>query len=119
MLPLNVAVRTGDTIYFGGIAPIDDEGDILQPGNVEAQLEKIINRLEHVLDKAGLGLKNLCFVTVYLNDIHLYDRMNRVYAELMPKPYPARKVVETKFHMTGMVVEMTAIASSTEKEIIS
>jgi enamine deaminase RidA (YjgF/YER057c/UK114 family) len=119
MLPLNVATRTGDTIYFGGIAPIDEGGQIIQPGDVEAQLRRIVHRLEGYLGKVGLNLENLVFVTVYLNDIHLYDLMNRVYTELMPEPYPARKVIETKFHMTGMVVEMTAVASATVKTIIA
>ncbi len=46
--------------------------------------------MEAYLAKAGMGLGNLAFVTVYLPDLSHYAAMNEAYARRIPPPYPAR-----------------------------
>ena len=116
--PNNPAVKCGDTVYFGGIAPVDANNVVVAKNDVEKQVEVILQRIEGYLKKADMTLENLAFVTVYLSDISLYQKMNEVYQAIMPKPYPARKVIQAPMVLEGMVVEMTAVASKQPKEIL-
>ena len=112
MIPNSEAVRAGDLIFFGGIAPMDGHGVIADSNDIERQTETIIRRMARYLSAEGLSLEHLVSVTVYLSDIRLYDRMNAVYARLMPSPLPPRKVIQGPMTIDGMVVEMTAVASA-------
>lgn len=117
-IPNNPAVKVGNTVYFGGIAPFGADGSVAAKGDVGEQVKVILDRMDGYLKKVGMGLENLVFVTIYLSDLKLYAEMNKVYAELMPEPFPARKVVQAPMTLEGMVVEMTGIASLEEKVIL-
>ena len=117
-IPNNPAVKAGNTIYFGGIAPLGADGMVAAKGDVGGQVKTILDRMENYLKKAGMTLENMVFVTIYLSDLKLYEEMNRAYAQYMPGPYPARKVIQAPMTLEGMVVEMTGIASQDKKEIL-
>lgn len=117
-VPGNVAVLSGDTLYFGGVAPVDDTGQVVAKGDVAAQTERIIERMEAYLAKAGMTLQNLVFVTVYLPSLEHYAKMNEAYARRMPQPFPARKLIVTQLTLEGMVVEMTGIPRAGVKTVL-
>lgn len=117
-IPNNLALQAGELIFFGGTAPIDKDKNLLAD-DVSGQTKAILKRIQTVLEKKGLGLANLCFVTIYLKDLADYQEMNQAYAEVLEKPYPARKVIEAPMTIPGMKVEMTAIVSAAKKEILA
>lgn len=109
-IPANPAIKSGETVFFGGIAPINTNGSIVGRNDVQHQAKVIIDRMASYLEKADMTLKNLVFVAVYLQDIGLYPSMNEAYSRFMPKPFPTRKVIETTLTLDGMLVEMSGIA---------
>lgn len=113
----NWLVRTGDTCYFGGTAPLDVNGNLVGPNEAAAQTEAIIARYRDALKKQGLGLENIVFITVYLKSLDDYAAMNEAYGRMLPEPYPARKVVQAPMTINGMVVEMTAVAGKEVKVV--
>jgi 2-iminobutanoate/2-iminopropanoate deaminase len=117
-IPANVAVLSGDTLYFGGVAPYDDNGDVVAAGNVAAQTDRIFDRMEAYLAKARMTLANLTFVTVYLPSLAYYAAMNEAYALRMPQPFPARKLIVTPLTREGMVVEMSGVAARVAKTVL-
>lgn len=119
MIQNKEAVRSGDLIFFGGIVARDAAGVFPKSYDVEGQTELIIRRIEAYLRGQDLSLDNLVSVTVFLTDIRDYDLMNRAYAANMPSPLPPRKVIVGPLTVAGAVVEMTAVASSDPREILS
>jgi len=117
-VPANVAVLSGDTLYLGGVTPVDEAGQVVAKGDVTAQTHRIFDRLEAILARAGMTLANLVFVTVYVPSLSYYAEMNEAYARRMPQPFPARKLIVTQLTLEGMVVEMTGIASRQHKKVI-
>lgn len=117
-VPNNWCVETNNTFYFGGTAPTDEHNHIVAPGRAGEQTRCILGRYKAALEKEGLGLEHVAFVTVYLADLSDYAEMNDAYGELMPEPYPARKVVRAPMTLEGMVVEMTAVASREIKRVL-
>jgi 2-iminobutanoate/2-iminopropanoate deaminase len=110
MVPNSEALRSGDTIYFGGIVARDNEGLLLFPHDVQRQTEIVIRRIRAYLATQRLGLENLVSVSVFLSDIRYYDAMNETYVKEMPSPLPTRKVIISPFTIEGAMVEFTAIA---------
>jgi len=117
--PNNPAIVAGDTIYCGGLAPIDLSGRLLGSGDIALQTRAVLERMRQLLQAESCGLERACFVTVYLAHQKDYPAMNEAYAALMPQPYPARKVVVAPMFREGVLVEMTIIASRQLKRVVT
>lgn len=109
---INRAIKAGNTVYLGPLQPLDESGEPMAMGDVVIQTRVIVDWMAHYLEKADMTLANLVSVTVYLHDIGLMDEMDYVYRQLIPEPYPVLKVVVAHIAERGVVIEMTAIASS-------
>lgn len=114
-LPTSPAVIAGDTLYFGGLASVDSDGNVVGENDIETQTRNIFDRMKYYLGQADMELKHLVYIQIYLEDLNMYSRMNQEYSELMLKPYPARKVIQTTLPLKGAVIEISGIASKKEK----
>ena len=108
-LPISQYTWAGDTLYIGGIAPIED-GEVLYPDNLKEQFLLVMNKLKSILADNKLDLSCLVMVNVFLSDITMFEIFNEYYAKEMTQPWPPRKLLEAKMSRKGITVEMTAIA---------
>jgi 2-iminobutanoate/2-iminopropanoate deaminase len=69
-----------------------------------------MKNLGAILEAAGSGFDRVVKATVYLTDLGDFDAVNRVYAEFMPSPPPARVCVEVSRLPRGARVEVDAVA---------
>ncbi|MDD3391464.1 MAG: RidA family protein, partial [Synergistaceae bacterium] len=83
---------------------------------VEEQTEQVLKNLAAVLEAGGSDPAHVLRVTVYVSDISLWDRVNRVYGEFFGEHKPARTVVPTRDLHHGFLVEIDAIAAVVSKE---
>ncbi len=101
--PYSALVEVGDLVFVAG-----------RLGATKAEFEEevatAIGAVEVELRRAGCTLADLVQVTCYLSDIALYERFNRVYAEKVPQPWPARAVVGVAGLPAGAHVEIVALA---------
>ena len=68
----SAAVAYGNMVFLSGIG-------YHQPGTIEDHTHGVIKELEQNLIKAGSSLQKCLKVSVFLNDLKDYDRMNAVY----------------------------------------
>jgi len=66
------AVAYGNMLFLSGVGYHD-------PGTIEDATKHVIAELEQNLIKAGSSLQKVLKVSVFLNDLKDYDRMNAVY----------------------------------------
>jgi len=101
--PYSALVESGDLVFVAG-----------RIGATKAEFEEevrtAIGAVEAELKRLDLGLGDVVQATCYLSDIALYQRFNAVYAELVPKPWPARAVIGVSGLPAGARVEIVAIA---------
>lgn len=107
--PFPQAVQVGPLVFLSGQGPISRETNRPIEGNFTAQVRETFANLENILRAAGLSLAHVVKVTVYLTDIARVPEFNHLYEELMPKPYPARTLVQVG--LRGIDVEMDMIAA--------
>lgn len=100
------STRHGDIVYIAG------KGAHVEPFEIKAHTEIVLQELEKELVKAGSSMEKVLKVTVFLNDIADYKGMNEIYKGRFGKNPPVRTTVAVaKGGVPGdSLVEMDAIA---------
>lgn len=63
-----VSYRDRRQVVVSGTASIDRDGNIVHPGNVQAQLERAIENIEALLKQGGAALSDIGLFIVYVRD---------------------------------------------------
>jgi len=104
------AVIHGDLVYVSGQLAIDPQTGEKRIGSIEEQTELVLRNISAILKAANSGMDQVLKTTVYIADIALWERVNRVYADFFGEHRPARAVVPTRELHFGFQVEIEAIA---------
>ncbi|WP_439565971.1 RidA family protein [Microcella sp.] len=108
------ATRAGDTVHLGGQTAMDAAGRIVDGGIVE-QFRQAFSNVLIALDAAGGVPTDLVSITIYLTDLHDYQRngreIGRVWRELAGAHYPAMAGVGvTALWQPDALIEIQGIA---------
>jgi 2-iminobutanoate/2-iminopropanoate deaminase len=107
----DVPLFSGHTIH-GDLVYIAGKGAHVEPFEIKAHTEIVLQELEKELVKAGSSMEKVLKVSVFLNDIADYQGMNEVYKGRFGKNPPVRTTVAVaKGGVPGnSLVEMDCIA---------
>ena len=108
--PYSQVVKVGPWVFCSGQLGMDPETGELVPGGIEAETRQALTNLQYVLEAAGASLDHVVKVTVFLQDIGDFAKMNEVYSTFFRAPYPARAAVQVAALPKGARVEIEAIA---------
>lgn len=106
--PYTPGVMAGDYLYVSSQGPRMPDGSI--PKTIEEQVDQCVANVNAVVRAAGLTLDHIVYTHVYLDDMSLYDRMNRAYAKHFARNAAARAVVGVYKRDNGMHVTINAVA---------
>jgi 2-iminobutanoate/2-iminopropanoate deaminase len=104
------AVKAGDLLFVSGCIPINPDSGALISDSIENATAQSLANVEAVLEGAGLQLSNVVKASVFMIDSEDYAGMDKVYADTMPQPYPAREAVFVKALPKAARVEISVIA---------
>ncbi len=105
------AVIHRDLVYVSGQLPVNPGTAAKHIGSIEEQTEQTLKNLSQILNAAGSSLDRVIKTTVYISDVRLWAKVNKVYAEAFGEHRPARAVVPTGDLHGGYQVEIDAIAA--------
>ena len=108
--PYSQAIDTGNLVFLSGQLGIDRQTGMMVDG-LEAQTHQAFRNIQYVLAEAGLTLANIAKVTVFLNDIQDFSRVNEIYASYFEQPYPARSAFQVAALPMNGLLEIEVIAS--------
>ena len=103
------AIRAGRTVYVSGQIPLDPATGELVSGDMDAQVRRVFENLKAIAIAGGGSLADAAKLTVYLTDLGHFQLVNRVMAEYVPQPYPARAAVAVAALPRGAAVEIDCI----------
>jgi 2-iminobutanoate/2-iminopropanoate deaminase len=109
-LPFSPGILAGNTLYVAGHLGRDPASSKLVTGGIEAETRQSIANIRAVLQTAGMDLKNVTSVTVYITNFAEFARFNTVYREFFPTDPPARATVQVAALNDGARVELQMIA---------
>lgn len=107
-LPFSNGILAGNTLFVAGQEGIVDGK--LAPGGIGPETHAALENIQKIVRAAGLDMKDVASVTVFLADIHEFGDMNKVYQTYFPDPKPARATVQVAALVGNARVEVSAIA---------
>lgn len=103
------AVRVDSTVYISGQLALDPATREFVTGDAETQVRRIFENLKAIAAAAGGTLDMAARMTVYLVDFAHFSAVNKVMAEFIAKPYPARVAIGVASLPRGATVEVDCI----------
>jgi 2-iminobutanoate/2-iminopropanoate deaminase len=107
-LPFSNGIVAGNTLYVAGQEGITD-GKLVS-GGIEPETRAALENIQRIVKAAGLDMKDVASVTVFLADIHDFPEMNKVYQTYFPDPKPARATVQAAALVGNARIEISAVA---------
>ncbi len=105
------AVRVGPHIAVSGSAPVDDDGDLVGPGDAYLQTQRCIQIIANALAELGAGLQDVVRTRMFVTDIDRWPEIARAHKEAFAEIMPATTMVEvSKLIGAGMLIEIEADA---------
>ena len=105
------AVRFGDLLFISGVAPVDQDTNLVGGDDVAAQARKTLENMDLILKAAGASFADVLKVTVYLVDVNDRAAINPVRQEFFGDAKPASTLIAIKeLAIPGMKIEIEAVA---------
>ncbi|MBC61378.1 MAG: reactive intermediate/imine deaminase [Zetaproteobacteria bacterium] len=108
--PYSQAVLANGFLMTSGQIAIDPNTGKLIHGTIEDQASLILDNIKSILSAHNLTLSYVVKTNIFLTDLSLFERVNRVYMEYFQKPYPVRSTVGVAALPLGAIIEIDAIA---------
>lgn len=110
--PYNQAVVANNTLYISGQVAIDPKTNEVVTGEIEVETKQVMENLKAILEEAGLTFENVVKASVFVKDMHLFSRINAVYAQYFEEATaPARELVEVVNLPKFVNIEISMIAT--------
>ena len=110
--PYSIAIKSDGVVYLSGQVHMDPETGKLVEGDIGSQTKQCLENLKRVLAADGLTFADVVKCTVFLIDMADFAEVNKVYANYMVEPFPARSCIQVAGLPLGARVEIEAIATA-------
>lgn len=104
-----MGIEHNGTLYVAGQLPLMKGKEV--PATIEAQTRLVLSRIDSIVKGAGSSRDSIIQVRIYLADIGLWERVNKVYAQFFGDHKPVRAVIPTKALHYGCLIEAEAVAA--------
>lgn len=109
--PYNQAIIANGMLFVSGQIAIDSSTGEIVNDTIEDETRQVMNNLGAILDEAGMTFEDVVKCSVFVNDMHLYGRINAVYATFFnDDTAPARELVEVVNLPKFVNIEISLIA---------
>jgi enamine deaminase RidA (YjgF/YER057c/UK114 family) len=109
------AVRVGPHVAVAGTAAVDENGDVVGPGDAYAQTAFALLKVEAALVAVGATLDDVVRTRIYVTDIAQWEAVGRAHGEAFGDVRPATTMVQVaRLIADGLMVEIEADAIVTD-----
>jgi 2-iminobutanoate/2-iminopropanoate deaminase len=106
-------VGGGALLVLAGQIAIDDAGEVVAPGNVTAQSERIFELIGGILAAHGATFADVLHIRTFMTDLNDLPAYGAVRRKLFPGTPPASTTVEvSRLFLPGAVLEVEVIAAA-------
>lgn len=88
------AVKVGNWLFISGQLPLNPSTGELISENITEQAKQVFENLRAVLKAAGMDLKNIVKITLYLRNLEDFPTINKIYEEYFREVLPARSTIQ-------------------------
>ena len=103
------AIKVNGFLFISGQIPLDPLTMELVEG-IENQINQVFENINQILKADGMDFSNVVKLSVLLEDLSHFEKVNEIMASIFSKPYPARAAYEVSKLPKGSSVEIETIA---------
>ena len=103
------ATKVNGFLFISGQIPLDPITMELVEG-IENQINQVFENIRQILKADGMDFSNVIKLSVLLDDLNHFEKVNEIMASIFSKPYPARAAYEVSKLPKGSSVEIETIA---------
>ena len=103
------AVKVDGFLFISGQIPLDPSTMELVEG-IENQINQVFENINQILKADGMDFSNVVKLSVLLEDLSHFEKVNEIMTSIFSKPYPARAAYEVSKLPKGSSVEIETIA---------
>ena len=103
------ATKVNGFLFISGQIPLDPSTMELVEG-IENQINQVFENINQILKADGMDFSNVVKLSVLLDDLNHFEKVNEIIASIFSKPYPARAAYEVSKLPKGSSVEIETIA---------
>jgi len=106
--PYSQAIRAGHTVYLSGQLGLDPATGILVEG-IEAQTHQVFLNLRAVAAAAGGSLDDMVKLSILMQDLGDFAKVNEIMSSYFKKPYPARATYQVAALPRAALIEIEGV----------
>ena len=103
------AVKINGFLFISGQIPLNPSTMELVEG-IENQINQVFENINQILKADGMDFSNIVKLSVLLEDLSYFEKVNEIMANIFSKPFPARAAYEVSKLPKGSSVEIETIA---------
>ena len=102
----------GNLVFLSGQAAINDKGEIVGEGDIQAQIAQAMTNIKTALESVGSGIDRIFKVTIYLTDMENFESILEMRHNYFSEPWPADTTVGVNcLALPELMVELDVIAT--------
>ena len=107
-----VEVPATSLVFISGQVPLDANGELVGPGDVDAQTRQVFENLTAALEAAGVGWPDVVKLNYFLRDVSQIEAVRSVRNQFLDTRHlPASTLVEVSgLFRDDVLIEIDAIA---------
>jgi len=106
--PYSQAIRAGRTVYLSGQLGLDPKSGNMVEG-IEAQTHQVFKNLRAVAVAAGGGLDNMVKLSILMQNLGDFAKVNEIMSGYFTQPYPARATYQVAALPKAALIEIEGI----------
>ena len=103
------AVLINNFLYVSGQIALDPKNMNMVEG-IDNQIEMVFKNIKEILREAEMDFSNVIKLTILLDNLENFEKVNEIMSELFEKPYPARAAFEVSKLPKNSSIEVETIA---------
>jgi len=101
-------------LLMSGTASVNEKGETLHPGDLEAQARRTFFNISELLAAEGATWNDVVRTTIFLKDMKEYEKLSKIrmdfFQEVGVEEYPASTCVQAQLCREELLVEIETIA---------
>ena len=114
--PYSQAIRAGQTVYLSGQLGLDPKTGNLVDG-IEAQAHQVFRNLRAVAVAAGGNLDDMVKLSILMQNLGDFAKVNEIMATYFTQPYPARATYQVAALPKGGLIEIEGVLVLTPPDV--
>lgn len=103
------AISIGAFVFISGQIPLKYSDMSVLDGSFEDQVKLVLSNINEIAKEAGCTIDDCVKLTVYLNNLEDFAKVNSAMETMFNEPFPARAAVEVSRLPKDVDVEIDAI----------